>query len=108
MNNYFLYELLRMLSSYYEFNIIEQRERIQRFNNKLSLYVFDERNAKHHRPHAHIFVNNQKLGIIWLDTFEIEKFNYKDSTIINNWLKEHKKDLIEAWDRNNNQIDINF
>ncbi len=109
MSLVFKRQLIHTFLKYYNFFIIETRERIQRFNNRLSLYVYNESDTKHHRPHAHVVINNIKRGVIFLDTFEVENLdNKKDVKEINEWLKNNKNTLIEAWKRNNNRIDIDF
>ena len=64
--------LLHKLSLLYGFRVIEQRDRVQRFNSVLSIYVYNEDNAKHSRPHAHITLNNRKIGEIYID--EVKKY----------------------------------
>lgn len=62
---------------------------------------------KHHRPHAHILVNNKKVGWIWLDTFEIDSPR-EDKKILNDYLKENKQNLLQIWEKNNGKIDIDY
>ena len=102
-------DLLNNITRYFNIPSIEYRERVFRFNSRLSIYVNNEETAKHHRPHAHITVNNNRIGRIFLDTFEIDDdIERRDKTQINAWLKTNKQNLLDAWKRNNGKIDIPF
>ena len=104
--------LLYRLSALYGFIVVEQRERVQRFNSVLSIYVYSEDNAKHSRPHAHITLNNRKIGEIYIDNWEIidrdNKLNRKTLEEVNKWTLSHKKELTEEWNRCNKRIQIEF
>ncbi len=107
-----LHQLLIRLSALYKFPIVEQRGRIQRFNSVLSIYVYNEDNAKHNRPHAHITLNNKKIGEIFIDTWEIcdrnNILNHKYKEQINEWLKQNKNKIIDEWNKCNHNFEIEF
>ena len=104
--------LLHKLSLLDGFRVVEQRDRIQRFNSVLSIYVYNEDNAKHSRPHAHITLNNRKIGEIYIDTWEIidrdNRLNRKTLEEVNKWTLSHKQELTDEWNRCNKRIQIEF
>ena len=106
------FNLLLKLSNLYGFRVIEQRDRVQRFNSILSIYVYNEDNAEHNRPHAHITLNNNKIGEIYIDTWEVfdrnNILNRKTLKEINQWTLLHKKELTDEWNRCNKRIQIEF
>lgn len=108
-NHFLCREFLNVFTNHFNVINIEERERVFCFNSRLSVYVNNEENTSHNRPHAHITINGKRIGRIWIDTFEIDnEIEKRDCKIINQWLQNHKQDLIDAWKRNNNKIDIAF
>ena len=109
MNYFDVLNLLKVFGNYFGFTPYEVRGQIVRFNSKLSIYIYNEDNVKHNRPHAHVEINNQKVAIIWLDTFELDDgLDKKDKKIVNEYLKNNKQKFISEWNRCNNRITIEF
>lgn len=104
--------LLNRLSALYGFLVIEQRQQVKRFNSVLKISIFAEDNSKHNRPHAHILLNNQKIGEICLDTWQIidreNKLNRKVFKEVNMWMLSNKHELVKVWNKNNQKIQIEF
>lgn len=109
MNYFDKLNLLKVFGDYFGFTPYEVRGQVVRFNSKLSIYIYNEDNAKHNRPHAHVEINNQKVAVIWLDSFELDDgLEKKDKKVVNEYLKNHKQNFIDEWNKCNNRITIEY
>ena len=64
-----------------------------------ALYVWDERGAQHHRPHAHIYERGQHVGSVFLETLNfydrrarlpkqlVEKIVQEQNALIDLWME---------------------
>lgn len=91
---------------------VEKRQRIARVNSKLSFYIFNEIQNKHHREHFHAFLNDEKVASIYLDNFEIDYLNSKvkskDKKEIEFWVQKHIDDLQKIKFDENGKFEIPF
>ena len=116
MNDDKKYELLKLIQNYFNPLIYIERERVARVLNKMSIYINNEIDAQHSRPHAHIKISSKygqiHVGRIWLDNFEVDLKNKnetdnKQRKTLNEWLKDNKQLLIDTWSKNNN-VEIDY
>ena len=79
---------------------------------KLSFYIFNEIQNKHHREHFHAFLNDEKVASIYLDNFEIDYLNSKvkskDKKEIEFWVQKHIDDLQKIKFDENGKFEIPF
>lgn len=91
---------------------IEIRERIFRFNSRLSFYIFEEDNAQHNRLHFHAKINNEKVASVFLDNFEVDfmssKIKASDKKTIVGWVERNSKALQEICKKNGGGFEIPF
>lgn len=91
---------------------IEIRERMFRYNSRLSFYIFEEENAKHNRLHFHAKINNEKVASVYLDNLEVDFMNGKikasDKKIIVEWVERNSVALQAICKKNGGGFEIPF
>lgn len=78
--------------------------RVFRFRN-YGVYVYDERGAPHHLPHAHIKQRGRVVGSVFLLSLEVFYEVEKLPDELMQMLQEHQLSLIEKWTELNEDDD---
>lgn len=67
-----------------------------------SVFVFDERGAPHHRPHAHIKLRGRRIASVFLETLEVFIANDELPEGLRDQLRTEQDRMIELWGELNN------
>ena len=90
----------------------ETRDRLCRFNSRLSFYIFNEKEGRHNRLHFHAMINNEKVASIFLDNDEIDfmhsRIKSSDKKKIKEWLEKNVEFLRGIHLNENGQFEIPF
>lgn len=112
MNPFEVFEITEFWCKLLGISIISERQLLQRSNQSLKFYIFDERDERHHRAHFHAFLNNQKVASIYLDNLEVDflssRIKQSDKKQIIDWVKTHEKALLEIRQKENGEFEIPF
>ena len=64
----------------------------------ISVFMFDEKGEKHHRPHIHIRYGGEKCVVVIPDGEIIEGVLRSNKLkLVQAWIEIHKEELMENW-----------
>jgi hypothetical protein len=67
-----------------------------RFGN-YAVYIYDERGAAHHRPHAHIKFRSQRVASVFLETLEVFLALESLPADLIEQLRTHQDSMLDLW-----------